>query len=148
MMFRHGLQPKNLLNTAFAAFLAIILSGAVNLLCCRQMIFARQAEEHCPLTKKVKQAHCDFSKEPATATSETAKSVRTFECCTLKFNFFVAKLEKNDYSPKTPAAEVRNFSIFLRAVKLENKTGLTVFSDRERVFAVRDLHVKNCVFRI
>ncbi|HVE56950.1 MAG TPA: hypothetical protein VNB22_08975 [Pyrinomonadaceae bacterium] len=135
-------------NTA-AALLVLTLSGAYYLLCCQEMKAATAQAEHCPLSKSVRTEHCNFSKNKTSETpSQTAASINLFECCNLKFNFFVAKLEKNEFPQQTPSALANNFFNFLQSVKLENNAGFTGFSYRVPVFGSRDLHVRNCVFRI
>jgi len=147
-MFRKYLQPKILLKNTAAVLLTITLSGAYYLFCCPAMQAAVAKAEHCPLSKAVQTEHCNFSKNKSPETPpQTATSINLFECCSLKFNFFVAKLEKNEFPQQTPVL-INNHSGFLQSVKLENNTGFTDFSYRAPVFDSRDLRVKNCVFRI
>ena len=143
-MFRKILQPKILLKNTLAALLVITLSGAYCLFCCQDMNAAAAKAVHCPLSKT---DHCNFSKQNPAETSQAAASINLFECCGLKFNFFIAKLEKNRCPQPAPAL-ANSFSIFLETVKLENNAGFTVFFYRAPVFEKRDLHVRNCVFRI
>lgn len=148
-MFRKHLQPKTFLKNTIAALLVITLSGAYYLLCCQEMQAAAAKADHCPLSKAVQTEHCNFSKNKSSeAPPQTAASINLFECCSLKFNFFVAKLEKNEFPQQTPSALANNFFNFLQSVKLENNAGLTGFSYRAPVFDSRRLRVKNCVFRI
>lgn len=147
-MFRKSLQPKNLLKSALAVVFMLTLSGAYNLFCCQQMFAAEIKPEHCPLSKTVKSEHCQFSKNKPTETSSAVTSVNLFECCALKFNVFVATLEKNEFPQKTPVVVDNSFNFFPKSVRLESKTGLTDFSYRPRVLAGSDLHIRNCVFRI
>jgi hypothetical protein len=149
-MFRKYLQPKILLKNTAAALLVITLSGAYYLLCCQEMKAAVAKAEHCPLSKAVKSEHCNFSKNKSseTATPQTATGINLFECCSLKFNFFVAKLEKNEFPQQTPTALAGNFFNFLQTVKLENNAGFTVSPYRPPVFDNRPERVRNCVFRI
>jgi hypothetical protein len=146
-MFRKRLQPKNILTRITAALLAITLSGAYYFFCCQEMDAAPAKAESCPLIKVSKSEHCNFSKHQSPEASQTATSVNTFECCGLKFNFFVAKLEKNDFPQQVPAAQ-NNFFNFLQSVKSESKQSFTDFSYHAPIFDSRDLRVKNCVFRI
>ena len=146
-MVRKYLQPKILLKNTAAALLVLTLSGAFYLLCCQEMKAAAAKVEHCPLSKAVQTEHCNFSKNKTSETSQTATSINLFECCNLKFNFFVAKLEKNEFPQQTPAL-ANNFFNFLQSVKLENNTRVTDFSYRAPVFDSRDQRVRNCVFRI
>lgn len=146
-MFRKHFQPKTLMKNTLAAFLLIAVSGAYCLLCCQEISAAFAKAEHCPLTKTVKSEHCNFSTKSAAETSETAAAVNFFECCGLKFNFIVAKLEKNEFPHQTPAS-ANSFSDFLPVLKLENKSNFTNVFYRATVFEKRDLHIKNCVFRI
>jgi len=146
-MFRKYLQPKVLLKNTAAALLMITMSGAYYLFCCLEMQAAAKAE-HCPLSKAVQTEHCNFSKNKSSETPpQTATSINLFECCNLKFNFFLAKLEKNEFPQQTPVL-AKNFSGFLQSIKLENKTAYTDFSYRAPIFDSRDLRVRNCVFRI
>ncbi len=146
-MFRKYLQPKILFKNASAALLVLTLSGAYCFFCCQAMIAASAKADHCPPNKIIQTEHCNFSKNKSPETTQTAASVNAFECCGLKFSFFVAKLEKNEFPAQTPVL-VNNFSGFLRSVKSENNTGLTDFSYRAPVSDHRDRRVKNCVFRI
>jgi len=145
-MFRKHLQPKTLLKNTLAALLAITLSGAYCLFCCQETSAATKAQ-HCPLSKTTEANHCNFSKKNSVETSNAAASINLFECCGLKFNFFIAKLEKTRFPQQTPAL-ANNFFNFLQTVKSESNTGFTVFFYRAPTFEKRDLHVKNCVFRI
>ena len=144
-MFRHLLQPKTILKNTLAALLMITLSGAYCLFC-SQKINAAGKTEHCPASKIVQAEHCNFSPRKSEP-PPPATAIRTFGCCGLKFNFFIAKLEKNEFPQQTPAS-ANNFFNFQRPVKLRSRAGLTGFSYRAPVFESRDLHVKNCVFRI
>jgi hypothetical protein len=146
-MFRKRLQPKNLWKNAVAALLVLTLSGAYCLFCCQEISAAVTKAEHCPLSKTVEANHCNFSKSKKSEASRAAASVNVFECCDLKFNFFIAKLEKNRFPAAAPVL-ANNFSLFLQSVKPERKTGFTDFSYRAPVFESRDLHIRNCVFRI
>jgi hypothetical protein len=148
LMFRTYLQPKILLKNTAAALLVITLSGALYLLCCQEMKAAAAKAEHCPLSKAVQTEHCNFSKNKTSENSQTAVSINLFECCNLKFNFFVAKLEKNEFPQQAPTALANNFFNFLQSVKLENAAKLTDFSYRARVFDNRRERIRNCVFRI
>lgn len=147
-MFRKYLQPKILLKNTLAAFLMITVSGVYCLFCCTDASAAASEAEHCPLSKTVTSEHCDFSKKNAAETSTAEAKANAFECCGLKFNFYVAKLDKNEFSQKTPSALARNFSSFPQSASRENKTGLTAFFYRAPVYEKGSLHVKNRVFRI
>jgi hypothetical protein len=147
-MFRKHLQPKTFLKNTIAALLVTTLSGALYLLCCQEMKAMTAKAEHCPLSKAVKSEHCNFSKNKTSETSQTAVNINLFECCNLKFNFFVAKLEKNEFPQAAPTALVNNFFNFLQTVNLENNAGFTDFSYRSRVFDNRRERIRNCVFRI
>ena len=144
-MFRTYLQPKTLLKNSIAALLTITLSGAFYLFCCQAMKAAEQ-DDHCPLTKTVQTEHCNFSTR-GDETPKTAASINLFECCQLKFNFFVAKLERNELPHAAPARAISVFS-FPESVKLAASAVLTDRAYRAPVFESRDLHIKNCVFRI
>lgn len=146
-MFRQFSNPEILLKRALAAVLTITLSGAYCLFCCQETNAARTKAEDCPLSKNSQASHCNFSKKKTAETSQSAAGIKVFECCRLKFNFFVAKLEKNEFPQKTPAL-ANNFSFFPQSVKLARKTGFTGFFYRAPVFEKDDLHVRNCVFRI
>lgn len=146
-MFRKTLQPKNLVKITLAALLAVTLSGAYNLFCCQQIVLAQGAPEHCPLSQTVKSKHCNFSKDIAAQSAQAAKGAKAFECCALKFNFFIGKLEKTEFSKKAPAALSRPTNPTL-VVKATNSAALNDFSYRPRIAEKRDLHVKNCIFRI
>jgi hypothetical protein len=145
-MFRKGLQPKALLKNSLAALLVLTLSGAYCLFCCQE-IKAATAAEHCPLSKTAQAEHCKFSKNKASESSPAAASINLFECCGLKFSFFVAKLEKTRF-PQAAPASANNFFIFLPAEKLEKAARVSGFAYRAPVRETRDLHVRNCVFRI
>jgi len=148
-MFRKHLQPKTFLKNTIAALLVITLSGVYYLLCCQEMNAAAAKAEHCPLSKAVQTEHCNFSKnQTSEAPLQTAASINLFECCSLKFNFFVAKLEKNEFPRQAPPALADNFLNFLQAGKLENNAKFTGFSYRAPIFDSRDRRVRNCVFRI
>jgi hypothetical protein len=143
-MIRNLLQPKILLKNSLAAFLVITLSGAYCFFCCQE-IKAATKTEHCPTSKITQTEHCNFSKKASEPLQ--AASINLFECCGLKFNFFVAKLEKNEKPEQTPAL-ANNFFSFLESVKLARTANFADVSYRAPVFESRDLHVKNCVFRI
>ena len=144
-MFRHSFQPKILLKNSLAALLTISLSGVFYLFCCQAMK-AVEKSEHCPLSKTVQTEHCDFSKK-ASETPQSAASINLFECCQLKFNSFVAKLEKNEFPQQTPARVDSHFSL-PDSIKFSVKVSPADFSYRGPVFQSLDLNVKNCVFRI
>jgi hypothetical protein len=144
-MFRLTFQPKNLLKNSSAALLVLILSGVFYLVCCRVMMAAEKAE-HCPLTKTTQTEHCNFSKR-ADEKARTATSINLFECCQLKFNFFVAKLEKKRL-PHAAPARASNFFSLPESIKHAGSPSETDFSYRAPAFESRDLHIKNCVFRI
>ncbi len=147
-MFRKYLQPKVLLKNTAAALLMITMSGAYYLFCCQEMKAAVAKAEHCPLSKAVQTEHCNFSKNKTSETApQTVTSINLFECCNLKFNFFVAKLEKNEFPQQTPVL-AKSLSGFLQSVKLENNTEYTDFSYRAPILDSRDRRVRNCVFRI
>jgi hypothetical protein len=126
-----------------SALLVITLSGAYCLFCCQEMS-AKTVAESCPLQKT---SHCNFAKDKSPEASETAASINLFECCGLKFNFFVAKLEKNNVPEQTPAI-ANNFFNFLQSVNFENKAKFTDFVYRAPIYDSRFSRVKNCVFRI
>jgi hypothetical protein len=142
-MFRQPLQPKTLLKKTLAALSVITLSGVYFLFCCQEM-YASNKSAHQPAEKS---EHCHFSKSKKSETPRAAAGVNICEHCGLRFNFFVAKLEKNQFPQKTPAL-ANNFFHFLKSVNPANKAGFTGFSYRAPVFENRDLHIKNCVFRI
>lgn len=143
-MFRKHPQSKILLKATLSALLVVALSGAYALFCCAGMKMEAADAVSCPLAKT---DHCNFSKKKASETSQTASGLDLFECCNLKFNFFVAHLEKNEFPQQVPSL-ANNFFNFFRSVKLAPKTGFTAFSAPAPVRARRDLHVRNCVFRI
>lgn len=143
-MFRRSLKPKTLLKTTTAALLTIILSGAYFFFCCQE-IFAAGKPEHCP-PKKPEAEYCPFSKTKSSEAPRAA-NLNSVEHCTLKFNFFIAKLEKNEFPQKTPAL-ANSFFSFPESVKPEKNAGSDDFFYRAPVYDNRDLHVKNCVFRI
>ena len=144
-MFRHSFQPKIFLKNSTAALLAITLSGAFYLFCC-QVMKAAEKGEHCPISKPVRSDHCNFSERPR-ETPPMAASINLFECCQLKFSFFVAKLEKNEF-PQAAPARVNGFFRLPESTKLAATAKLTDSSYRVPVFDSRELHIKNCVFRI
>lgn len=147
-MFRKHFQPKNFLKNIAAALLVITLSGVLYLFCCQEMKAAVANAEHCPLSKAVKSEHCKFSKNKSSeAPPQTAASLNLFECCSLKFNFFVAKLEKNEFPQAAPAL-ADNFFNFWQSAKLKNNARVTVFSYHAPVFDSRSERIRNCVFRI
>jgi len=145
-MFRNLLQPKTLFKNTLAALLVITLSGAYCLFCCQE-IKAAAKTEHCPLKRVSETEHCNFAKDKSAGLPETATSINLFECCGLKFNFFVAKLEKNP-RPEQAAVAVHDFADFRRRVKLEKTAVSKDFFYRPPVFFSRDLHVSNCIYRI
>lgn len=146
-MFRQILQPKTFSKNALAALLVIALSGAYCLFCCQQIYAAVSKAAHCPLSKTAQTEHCKFSKNKASETSKAATGINVCERCTLKFNSFVAKLEKNKF-PQKASAPAKTFFNFLESVKPAKKSGFAGFSYRTPVRQTRDLHVRNCVFRI
>ena len=145
-MFRKSLQPKTLLKNSLAALLVLTLSGAYCLFCCQE-IKAATAAEHCPLSKTTQAEHCKFSKNKDSESSQAATSINLFECCGLKFNFFVAKLEKTRF-PQAASALANNFFNFAKAEKLEKAVRFSGFPYQAPVRETSDLHVRNCVFRI
>jgi hypothetical protein len=142
-MFRTFLNSKNLTAKMLSALLVITLSGAYCLFCCQETS-AKTVAESCPLHKT---NHCNFAKNKSPEASETAASINLFECCGLKFNFFVGKLEKNEFSQQSPAI-ANNFFNFLQSVNFENKAKFTDFVYRAPLYDSRFSRVKNCVFRI
>jgi hypothetical protein len=141
-MIRKLLLPKILLKSSLAAFLMITLSGAYCFFCCQEINAAPKASHH----SISQNGHCNFSKK-ASETSQATTSVNVFECCGLKFNFIVAKLEKKEFPEQSPAL-ANDFFSFLQTVKFESNLNFTGFSYRAPVFESRDLHVRNCIFRI
>ncbi len=142
-MFRSFLQSKNLTAKILSALLVMTLSGAYCLFCCQETS-AKMSAESCPLAKT---NHCNFDKNQSPEASQTAASINLFECCGLKFNFFVAKLEKNNFSIQVSTATAGNFN-FGQSFKFENSQKSTNFTDYAPIFESRDLCIKNCVFRI
>lgn len=145
-MFRNSLQPKFILKNTLAALLMITLSGAYCLFCCQEILAAVGKAAHQTAGKAVQTEHCNFSKNESSGTSKAANA-DAFECCGLKFNFFVAKLVKKEFPQKTPAS-ANNFSVFPESAELETNAGCADFFYRAPIDDSRDLHVKNCVFRI
>ena len=143
MMLRTFLHSKNLTAKMLSALLVITLSGAYCLFCCQETS-AKTTAESCPLHKT---NHCNFAKNNSPEASEIAASVNLFECCGLKFNFFVAKLEKNNFSEQSLAIPNNVFS-FLQSVNFESKEVLTYSVYRAPIFDSRFSRVRNCVFRI
>jgi hypothetical protein len=142
-MFRTFLHSKNLTAKMLSALLVMTLSGAYCLFCCQETN-AKTVAESCPLHKT---NHSNFAKNKSPEASETAASVNLFECCGLKFNFFVAKLEKTSFSNQSPAIGNNSFN-FLKSVKSENKPDFTHFYYRPPISDSRFSRVKNCLFRI
>ena len=145
-MFRQDLQPKTLLKTTIAALLMVTLSGAYFLFCCQE-IYAAGKPEHCPTKKPAKTEHCHFSKHKSSDALAATTNINSAARCALKFNFFIAKLEKNEFPQNTPVL-ANNFFSFLESVKPADLSGFTDFSYRAPVRETHDLHVRNCVFRI
>jgi hypothetical protein len=143
-MVRKYLQPKNLLKNVLAALLVLTLSGAYCLFCCQEMKMETAQAESCPLSKT---DHCRFSKTEAADAAQTASSANAFECCGLKFNFFVAKLEKNAFPEQAPVL-ADNYLNFRASAKLVPVSGFADLSYRAPNYAAPARHLKNCVFRI
>src|SRR5215204_1230067 len=97
-MFRKGTQPKILLKNSLAALSMFILSGAYLLFCCQTA--ATKSAHHAARSRSAAE-HCHFSKDKAAETSPAATGLSAFECCPLKFNVFVAKLEKKQFPQQT-----------------------------------------------
>lgn len=146
-MFRHPLKPKNLLKFQLAALLTITLSGVYYLVCCPEIYSAGSGAGHHAAGMTAGNGHCNFFKKKSSETSFAAAGLNASKSCALKFNFYVAKLEKKELPQNSPAS-AHNFFNFLGPVKLEYKTGFTGFSDRAPLFDKGALHIKNCVFRI
>jgi|GEM_PF-3871811 len=143
-MFRISSQPKILLKNSIAALLMLTLSGAFYLFCCQPA--AAKSAHHQAIAESSAE-DCHFSKNKSSETSPAATLLNSFECCPLKFNFFVAKLEKNEFPQQAPAL-ANKFSGFFKSVKLAHSTGFTDFSYRAPAFESRDSHIRNCIFRI
>jgi hypothetical protein len=152
-MFRNGLRSKTLWKNTLAALLTITLSGAYCLFCCPEIIAAGKAAHH-QAGQTNRTQHCSFSKNDKTSddkTSGAAKAataaVKAFECFPLRFSFFIAKLEKKEFPKQNPVL-ANDFFGFPASVKLAPRAGFAGFSYRAPVRESRDLHIKNCVFRI
>lgn len=145
-MFRRDLQPKSLLKNTLAALLTITLSGAYCLFCCQELIAAAK-QPHKPKAHASQSKNCHFSKTKSAESRKTTTAVNAFECCGMRFNFFVAKLEKKEFPQQTFVAAT-NFFSFLESVKPVRTAAFSAFRYRAPVLESRDLHVKNCVFRI
>ena len=142
-MFRQYLQPKTLLKPATAALLAFSLSGVYFLFCCQEIYASNQTAHH-PAGKS---EHCHFSKSETSETASAANGINICERCGLKFNFFVAKLEKNKLPQKAPVL-ANNFFNFFKPEKPVRDAGFRGFSYRAPAPPNVDLCVRNCVFRI
>ena len=145
-MFRRRLQPKNLLKTTLAALLLITLSGAYCLFCCQEIIAAAK-QWHQPKAHASQSENCHFSKTKATETTKTSVGVSGFEGCSLKFNLFIAKLEKKEFPKQTFVAAI-NFFSFPEFLKPAQNRAFPALQYRAPVHESDDLNVKNCVFRI
>ena len=145
-MFRHSLKPKNLLKLSLAALLSISLSGVYYLVCCQEIYAAGATAQHAA-DQTAGSGHCDFFKKKVSETSTGAARLNALESCALKFNFYVAKLEKKEFSRQSPVLAT-NFFNFLESVKPVPKAGFTVFAYRAPALEKGDLQIKNCVFRI
>ena len=139
-------QSKTLTAKTLAAFLCLAVSGAYCLLCC-QALSAQSPDDSCPLTKT---NHCNSSEnKPVKTDAPAAKGVNAFECCGLKFNFFVAKLEKNDRSKQNAApVAASDFSVMTGFKAFEKSLELSAFQYRPPNFDLRSSRVRNGVFRI
>ncbi len=142
-MFRKFRQPKILLKSPLAALLVIALSGVFYLFCCQAA--AAESAHHLSTSTNSAQ-HCHFSRNKSPETLPAAR-IEAFECCPLKFNLFVAKLEKNQF-PHAAPVRASNFFSLPESIKLARRARPTGFSYRAPAFVSRDLHIKNCVFRI
>ncbi|HEY8561223.1 MAG TPA: hypothetical protein VIL74_12680 [Pyrinomonadaceae bacterium] len=147
-MLRHSRQPKILLKNTLNAFLLIALSGVYCLFCAPTVKAAGAGGAHCPTSEIARSEHCDFSKKrKVSETSPKATGIDSFACCGPRFNFFVAKLEKNEIPQPAPAL-ANNFFVFPESAKASPVSNAADFSYRAPVLESRDLHVRNCVFRI
>jgi len=145
-MFRRGLQPKTLLKNTLAALLTITLSGAYCLFCCQEIIAAAK-QSHKPKAHVSQSENCHFSKTKSAESTKTTTVVNAFECCSLRFSFFVAKLEKKKF-PQQIFVPVTDFFSFPESVKSLRTADSAAFRYRAPTLESRDLHIKNCVFRI
>lgn len=145
-MFRRGLQPKSLLKNTLAALLAITLSGAYCLFCCQEIVAAVK-QSHTPQAHASQSENCHFSKTKSAESSKKPTAVNSFECCGMRFSFFVAKLEKKEFPQQTLVAATNSFG-FPESVKSVKNAASTAPGYRAPILESRDLHVKNCVFRI
>ena len=125
----------------------ITLSGVYCLLCSPAIKAADSPDKHCPFSKVKASEHCDFSKKKVSEPAPAATGRSSFACCGPRFNFFVAKLEKNELPQQTPVL-ASNFFTLPGSVKPVRSAGFTDFSYRSPIFESRHLHIKNCVFRI
>ena len=140
-MFRHLLKPNSLL----AAVLLLTLSGACCLFCYEEMFAsALSADEHCPM---IKTEHCNFTKGEVAEKEVAVTADSVFECCGLKFNFVVGKLELSSFSDQPVAIATAMPPGVLFSEQYARDHFETV-SYRPPLFERPDIHVKNCVFRI
>jgi hypothetical protein len=147
LMFGLAAQLKTLTAKSLAAALCLSISGAFCLFCCQSMS-AQTAPDSCPLAKT---SHCNSSKNKAAKSgAPAAKGVDAYECCALKFNFFVAKLEKNKRQQQSADAAVAppNALVLSRLKTYAARRELPARIYRPPDFDGRGQRLKNCLLRI
>jgi hypothetical protein len=147
LMLGFAAQIKTLTAKSLAAALCLSISGAYCLFCCQAMSGAQTVPDSCPLAKT---SHCNSSKnKEAKSGAPAAKGVDGFECCALKFNFFVATLEEAKQPQSADAAVSTPNSLVLSRLKTyAARRELPARIYRPPDFDGRGQRLKNCLLRI
>lgn len=127
-----------------SAFLCLNLSGASCLAYC-QITETKAEVEHCPLAKFDK--NCPNGKSENANDSYNVTNGTAADCCSLAINFFVAKLEKNEFSVQLAAAVDSTVSRQKR-ISVEIIKPSPEFFYRPPSLDFQNARLKNCVFRI
>ncbi len=146
-MIRGAIQSRFLI-VFISAFLCLNLSGSFCLAYC-QIKDVKAEAGHCPLAKLDKE-NCPKTKSEVRSDStppENSISGSAIDCCLPAINFFVATLEKNQFSTQTAIAATNDFSPSKPAV-FEKIRYSSDFSYQTPLFDYRMARLKNCVFRI
>lgn len=131
-----------------SAFLCLNLSGSFCLAYC-QVKTIETEREHCPLAK-TNDDHCSRAKSGTQINApsfENSIGESAVDCCLPALNFFVGKLEKNQFPVHTAIAKSEDFS-FAQHESFEKIEYASNFSYQKPLLDHRAARLKNCVFRI
>lgn len=145
-MFRRIVQSK-ILAVFISAFLCLNLSGSLCLAYCH---FKKAEAEHCPLAKLDAES-CPMTKGLQKNVSDQAAKFskgQAIDCCTPAINYFIAPLEKHQFSFQIADVPKEKTFSFTPTAAFEKIDFQPDFSYRKPLYDYRKARLKNCVFLI